>query len=187
MRSHTDKNFQNNKKTYLAKLDKSKKGFIDAKAQSIISTINKKGNYYTTSSCSGRVYFHRSAGKKNETEWINISHDLINNSFFTIENTTSQIWLRYEGFILHVACKDAEAANSLLKVAQTVYKKSSILTMNKKIIVEIRSSTVIEMPFYLDNTPLFAGDQQWLLDHLNTKLKENWDTIQKLEEKIKKI
>ena len=176
--------FQNQKKTFLEKLDKSKKGSIDEKALPIINTINKTESYYTTSSCSGRVYFWQGSGKKNETQWLKVSHDTIEESFLELDNKEGTIWLRYEGFIIHIACKDLESANSLLQEATTLFKKSSILTISKKIIVEIRSSQLLEMPFYKDDQLLYTGDISWLTNHINKLQKENWKKIEKLKELI---
>ena len=177
--------FNNQKKTFLAKLDRSKKGSIDQKANAIIETINWLDDYYTTSSCSGRVYFWRSNGKKSETEWINMSHDLINLDFFNLKERQGTIWLRFEGFILHVACQNLEAASHLLNQAKTLFKKSSILTIKNKIIIEIKSSEIIEMPFYHE-VSLYAGDNSWLIEEINHRFKKNWKKIDELADLIKK-
>ena len=47
--------FEQQKKTVLSKLDKSKKGSIDKGILKLVNTINKNSNYYTTSTCSGRI------------------------------------------------------------------------------------------------------------------------------------
>ena len=175
--------FKNNKKTFLAKLDRSKKGSIDKKVKPLLKVINEKENYYTTSSCSGRAYFWKGE-KKNQTEWFNITHDLINNDFFKLNDTSDLIWLRYEPFILHVCCKDLDTANLLVEEARKIFKKSSILTVSKKIIVEVSGSEKIEMPYYL-NEKLFCGDETWLKNLINKKMLNNWQKIEKLIKKIK--
>ena len=48
--------FDNEKKTYLPKADKSKKGDLDTKIIPLLNKFNSLPDYYTTSSCSGRVY-----------------------------------------------------------------------------------------------------------------------------------
>ncbi len=171
--------FANQKKTFLAKMDQSKKGSIDEKAIPIIEAINKHNDLYTTSSCSGRVYLWKGDGKKNHTEWLNVSHDIINDDFFTI-NEEGLVWLRFEGFILHVACENIDVANQFLQKAQQVYKKSSILSISNKIIVEIQDSQKIEMPFSQDRKLLFSGDLEWLKNEINKKLEKNWEKINKL-------
>jgi tRNA(Phe) wybutosine-synthesizing methylase Tyw3 len=86
-------------------------------------------------------------------------------------------WLRYEGFIIHIACKTIEDANALLIKAQTLYKKSSIISL-KKNIVEIRDSEIIDMPYY-DNKLIYIGSI--LTNLINDKLTNNWNKIEKLK------
>jgi tRNA wybutosine-synthesizing protein 3 len=164
--------FENDKKTFLEKLDRSKKGSIDGKAIPIIEVINGMKDYYTTSSCSGRAHLWRGSGRKNEMEWLRVSHDLIDEDFLKIEEE-GLIWLRVEPFILHVACRDLEAANEFLGKVRVIYKKSSILSANKKVIVEVRGSEFIEMPLYKDKELLFNVELSWLTELVNQKLKKN--------------
>ena len=68
-------NFDNNKKTFLAKIDRSRKGSIDQEIISLVKLINSKKNYYTTSSCSGRiVLIKKRSEKKQDAEWLFVSH-----------------------------------------------------------------------------------------------------------------
>ena len=176
-------NFANNKKTGLAKADKSKKGGIDAKVISLLETINALPDYYTTSSCSGRVYLWKGTGKKSETSWIRVSHDLIEENFFETDEK-DLVWLRLEGAILHVACKDLEAAHTLLEKARKFYKKSCILSASAKIIVEIRGSEFMEMPLYKEGKLLFSGDLKWLKEIINQKLEKMWVDMEKFRKML---
>lgn len=177
-------NFLNNKKTFLSKLDKSKKGDLDEKIISLIEAINQKQNYYTTSSCSGRVYLWCGSGKKNETQWLKVSHDLTKEDFYQTKES-GLIWLRLEDFILHVCCDNLESANRFLNLARKLYKKSSILTISSKIIVEVRGSEFLEMPLYLDGQELFSGDFKWLTNLINIKMKRIWKKELEFEKSIR--
>jgi len=176
--------FTNQKKTYLAKLDKSKKGGIDEKVISLLETINALPDYYTTSSCSGRTYLWKGTGKKSETQWLKVSHDLIDEKFFGSDEKIGVVWLRLEAVILHIACKDLEAAHALLEKARKFYKKSCILSASSKIIVEVRGSEFIEMPLYKDGALLFSGEFSWLQDLLNSKLEKMWNDTEKFRKSI---
>ncbi len=165
--------FSNEKKNFLAKLDKSKKGSIDERGIPLLNVVNALENYYTTSSCSGRVYLWRGSGKKNELEWLKMSH-----------NPKGLVWLRFESSIFHICCKDIKSANWLLDKVRMYYKKSSILTASNKIIVEIRGGEVIEMPFYVDGKMVFSGDLMWLLKLINAKMNVMWDKIEKLQKAL---
>ena len=176
--------FANEKKMCLSKQDKSKKGDIDEKVIPLLKTINAKDNYYTTSSCSGRVYLWTGTGKKNETQWIKVSHDLIDERFFSISEGKGLVWLRVEAFILHVACQDMKAANELLDKAKQIYKKSCILSASNKIIIEIRGSELVEMPLYKDGKLVYCGELEWLTQLVNEKLQKMWEGMEKFRKKM---
>jgi tRNA wybutosine-synthesizing protein 3 len=178
--------FESEKITCLGKEDKSKKGEIDFKVRSLVSLINQRKDYYTTSSCSGRVYFWTGSGKKNETVWLKVSHDLIDESFLTLDDVQGLVWLRLEGFITHVACRNMEAADTFLQLAKKQYKKSSLLSFRKKIIVEIRGSEFVEMPFFENGMKLLEPEFP-ILRILNEKLDKIFSGIQKFENLIKDL
>lgn len=68
--------FQQEKKEALSK-DKSKKGSVDELMKPILDKINLLPDYYTASSCSGRIMLSRYGSRKDETEWLFVSHDFI--------------------------------------------------------------------------------------------------------------
>ncbi len=178
--------FSNDKKTFLAKSDKSRKSSIDERILSLVESINSQDDYYTTSSCSGRVYFWRGSGKKNEMEWLKVSHDLIDNDFFDLnESFPGLVWLRLEPFILHVCCQNLECASVLLAKAKIFHKKSCLLSASNKFLVEIRGSEFLEMPFFLDGKLLFSGEKGWLKERINFKLRKIWKETNLLEESLK--
>jgi len=176
--------FTNQKKTFLSKLDKSKKGEIDVKVIPLITLINARKDMYTTSSCSGRIDLWVGNGKKNQCEWLKVSHNFITEDFFNIAYPSRLVWLRLEPFIMHICCKDLDVANALLEKAKKIYKKSCILTAQNKIILEIRGSEAMEMPFALEGKVLFNGKRSWLVEFLNEKMKRIEEGITKFEKMI---
>ena len=71
-------NFEKEKKDFLIKKDKSKKGIIDKEIKSLIDFINSLDNYYTTSSCSGRIMLLiKKSDKKQDSSWLFSSHQKI--------------------------------------------------------------------------------------------------------------
>ncbi len=69
--------FSQQKNSVLSKMDKSSKGDWDEKIISLCEKINNKENYYTTSSCSGRVVLLMDKDKKREGLFLKVWHDLI--------------------------------------------------------------------------------------------------------------
>ncbi|MBU0958055.1 MAG: hypothetical protein KKF56_04575 [Nanoarchaeota archaeon] len=70
-------NFQNEKKQTLEKKDKSTIGEIDKKIVGLCDKINSLDDYYTTSSCAGRVKLVRETGKKEPDLFVWVSHEVI--------------------------------------------------------------------------------------------------------------
>ncbi|MEK6758087.1 MAG: tRNA wybutosine-synthesizing 3 family protein [Nanoarchaeota archaeon] len=69
--------FTRRKKAILSKLDRSSKGKWDKKISKLCEKINSLENYYTTSSCSGRIIIMIDQEKKGEGLFIKIHHDAI--------------------------------------------------------------------------------------------------------------
>ncbi len=71
-------NFEKEKKDCLSKIDKSKKGSIDKKIKELVDLINSLKDYYTTSSCSGRILLIKrpKSGKKCDVDFLFEESDL---------------------------------------------------------------------------------------------------------------
>ena len=72
--------FELDKKNSLGKVDKSKKGGVDKDIKKLIKLINNSDNYYTSSSCSGRIVLieRDKSGRKELCKWLLVSHDKVN-------------------------------------------------------------------------------------------------------------
>lgn len=136
--------FDLDKKNILGKIDKSKKGEIDEGIKEIVGIINSKENYYTTSSCSGRIVLIEipESGRKDESRWLLITHS--KTDLAEIKNalkSKEDVWLKEEGMILHVCCKEIEDAEKLVNLAKNSgFKRTGMITVNKRYIVEIIST-----------------------------------------------
>lgn len=69
--------FLQRKKDVLFKMDKSSKSHWDKKIIPLCKKINSLKNYYTTSSCSGRIVIMIDVDKKAEGLFLKVYHDLI--------------------------------------------------------------------------------------------------------------
>ena len=70
-------NFLQRKEAVLSKLDKSSIGGWDKPIQGLCDKVNKSSEFYTTSSCSGRVLIMIEQEKKAKGLFLETSHDLI--------------------------------------------------------------------------------------------------------------
>ena len=68
--------FDNEKKNTLSKLDKSTKGSIDEPILPVLDLINDMEDYYTTSSCSGRIMIFEPSGQRH-VDWLHVTHEKI--------------------------------------------------------------------------------------------------------------
>jgi len=177
--------FENQKKTFLSKLDKSKKGGIDRDILPLINKINKSKNYYTTSSCSGRVVLlSQKLNQKKGAKWLFISHKKV--SFKEIKKALEKlpktdIWLRFEPFILHVAPKDLESAQELVNKARDIGFKRTGIQSTRKIVIEIASTEII--------STIIAEKGNLLVDnnYLKILIREANKKLEKNREKIKRF
>ena len=142
--------FEKEKADFLKKRDKSKKGQIDKDIKDIIEEINSKKNYYTTSSCSGRiVLLEKLSNKKNESKWIFTKHNKVSfKEIFSILNKNkikNEVWFKQEPLILHIRCRNLNSAKKLLKASRKIFRRVGIISLSeKKIVIEIIGSERID-------------------------------------------
>lgn len=195
-----DFNFQ--KKLCLDKLykpDRSRKGDVDEAIIPLIDYLNKLTNFYTKSSCSGRIYILTEAEKKQDVNWLFVSHEKINAKILKqiITQTLSKenlkkhkemIWLRQENMIVHVACRTMEDANNLLKIARDIgLRRSGIIADSNIIIVEICSTEKMYIPLAEKGNLLVSENYIKLIIKIaNSKFQKGRDKLNRLFENIKK-
>lgn len=176
--------FELDKKNILGKIDKSQKGEIDADIKELVDLINSKEEYYTTSSCSGRIVLIEmpESGRKDEAKWLLVKHrpvtvDEIKKSL----KSEKDVWLKQEGMILHVCCKTIEAAEKLVNLAKNSgFKRTGMITVNKRYIVEIVSTENVST-ILAKKGKIIVGDEyiSVLVDECNAKLNKNKEKIDK--------
>lgn len=184
--------FEKEKKERLSELylpDKSPKGNVDKFIIPLLEKINSNDNYYTLSSCSGRTSISKVKDKGKGLEWLFVSHDVVDLKEIqkTILNLPNGvIYFRYEGLILHVCAKDKESANHLMLIGQNNgCKYSSIISMNKRWVVEFVDMIRLDVPIAKDGDLLVSQDYlEMLVEESNKKLNLTHSLIKKLEKAI---
>tara|TARA_Y100000034_G_scaffold79823_1_gene95807 strand:+ start:18393 stop:18965 length:573 start_codon:yes stop_codon:yes gene_type:complete len=182
-------NFQQRKKDILSKLDKSSKKSWDKKILELCEKINSLGNYYTTSSCSGRVVLMIDQDKKEKGLFIKVYHNLISFQDFKkdLDNIAKKnkklIKFKLEPCILHVACKSPEEAFKIYNIAKfSGWKKSGLISFGNRAIVELNSTEKLEFPI-IDKGKILVDDIfiKVIVKESNKKFKKIWEKIEKLE------
>lgn len=189
--------FDDTKKEMLSKLykpDKSFKGTVDEDAIPIINEVNSKKNYYTTSSCSGRIslFFESPSGKKKDAGWTFVKHgtasmDEILEALKEIPEET--LWFKMETPIFHIACRTDDDAKMLLALCMKLgFKRSGITSSARRTMVEIIFNDKIEVPV-ASNGQLFVDEKfvAFLLREANDKFKKNNLLLKRFEIELKKL
>ena len=147
--------FELEKKNTFAKIDQSRKGVVDQPIKKILDLINKKPNYYTTSSCSGRILLLETApnAKRHQAKWLLIKHNKVvlkevqkALTKATLAKTKKDIWFKQEGAILHIACKTGKDAERMLKAVRSAGFKRAGIISTKRNIIEVISTENIAAP-----------------------------------------
>ena len=120
--------FEEQKIKQLSRTDKSNIGKIDGKIKDLCKKLNKKKQYYTTSSCAGRIVLLKAVNKKIKDAFLFRIHRKI--SFKELKKVLEDISKKYNekvefqqtSCILHVACESLEDAFNLVK---TIYMITS--------------------------------------------------------------
>lgn len=167
-----------NKKNFLSKKDKSRKGGIDSDIKGIVDYINSLDDYYTTSSCSGRItLLELSASGKKGSRWLLCSHGEVSahQACSALEAAgSSDVWFIMETWILHVCCRDGNAAARLLKLCQgSGLKRTGITSFGSRFVVEILSTDSISSPVAEDGRVIASPDYlSFLVRKANARLRQ---------------
>lgn len=190
----SERDFIENKTNALKKLKKAldeKK--VDKGIFPIIKIINESENYYTSSSCFGRIVLLQipEIGNKKEAEFLGKWHRKIrvNELLSSLKNATNgQIWILTQSPIIHIGAKTNIAAEKILKTGISCgFKNSGIKSIGKKIIVEICSTERLDSPIGIDGVILCEKEHLSLLTNISNKIIEKSTLkLYKLKEKLRK-
>jgi len=179
--------FLRRKKQQFAKDDRSLIQEIDGRIKSLCEIINKNDNYYTTSSCAGRILILLDSKEKRDDLFLFVSHELISFEQLKEElnkiNNKELIYFKQDPCILHVACRDLENAQKIHDMAKDAgWKRCGIIASEKRFIVELNGTERIEFPVMQDEKILANNDfLKVIVEEANKKLKLSWEKIERLK------
>ncbi len=189
--------FDECKKRTLRKMssnDKSNIGCVDGPIKSLLDAINSHNNYYTTSSCSGRIILLRipKTGKKRDADFLFRTHkpamaeEILSVLNSIPEEQLDDIWFRQESAIIHVAARSAKSASRLLRVAKEIgFKRSGIFEIEKRFLMELMSTEKMDLPAAKNGKVFISKDYMAVLvGEANKRLERTWNKIEKLKQAI---
>ena len=183
--------FDKRKNDALSKADKSSIGDWDPKIKGLCDKLNKSDDYYSASSCAGRVVLIKNVLKKGPGLFVLRTHEKIKLAELdkALEDYDGEEGLVYkqESCILHVACRDLDAAKALLRLAQeSGWKQSGIISIgSNRVVVDLRSTEIVSFLIY-DNGKLLVDEDflKILVKESNEKLDRTWDKIKRLQKVV---
>jgi len=184
--------FQQRKKDILSRKDKSSIGEWDKKIFKLCNKINSLENFYTTSSCSGRIILMLDENKKSFGLFLKNYHDKVSfgklkKDLKEIIKKNKKIKFKLEPCIIHIACKTLDDAKFILDLANNSgWKNPSIISLGKNPIVELNGTERIEFPIS-DGKNILVDDKflKIVLKKANEKLENGWKKIGIFEKSLK--
>ncbi|KAI5608883.1 tRNA wybutosine-synthesizing protein 3-like [Silurus asotus] len=184
-----EKMFPQWKQQVLNKLDLSKKGSVDEDITTVVSFLNLSDQYFTTSSCSGRIILIDGVSdcvevQKQNCSWLFVTHKKCTKDevMAGLEKSSGDAVFKFEPCVLHVQCKRLEDAQLLHSVAINSGFRNSGVTVGKKgkIIMAVRSTHCLEVPLGRQGKVLVSEEYiDFLVGVANNKMDENLKRIER--------
>jgi len=165
-------------------------GKADDRMKSICRFLNSTKNFFTSSSCAGRITLLsvKSIGKKQPNAFHRKWHRKVSlkEVLEGIDEKASEkeLWFKLDPFILHVGARDLENARRVLKCMRLagIKRGGIMLAKEEKFIIELQGTNVISLPVKSDGELL--ADKKYIsfiLKQANTKLADNYKRLKRFE------
>jgi tRNA wybutosine-synthesizing protein 3 len=192
---NVEQDFIEGKKSAIKKLEKAcNAGEVDKGILPILNIINKSENYYTSSSCFGRIVVLEipEIGDKKNAKFLGRWHRSIEfeEVISSLKNAKKgQLWLLSQSPVIHIIAKTPEASDSLLKKAISCgFKHSGMKSFGKKNVVEVCSTERLDAPIGLDGKLFCNDDHMHLLVNISNEIiKKSTKKLKIFQEKLKEI
>ncbi len=168
------------------------KGEVDRDIIPILDILNSSEEYYTTSSCSGRIVVMQipRIGDKKNAKFLGKWHQNVSSG--EVLNTISSysegyLFLLVQSAIIHVVARDLKSAKRLIRIAlESGFKYTTIKNIEKNgILVEILSTENLHIPLG-ENGKLKVSQEsiEFFVKMANHTLRRVKNKLSKFEGKI---
>ncbi|WP_175059903.1 hypothetical protein [Thermococcus sp. 2319x1] len=191
-----EKNFELQKVKALESLEEAlEKGLVDKDIISLLEKINSFENYFTTSSCSGRIGVMQipDFGDKVNAVWLGKWHREVGLEEVLEaigKHSEGMLWFMLHSPILHVSAKTLKDAAELLNLAISCgFKHSNIKSIShKKLVVEIRSTERMDVPLGMNGEFWVSEDYlRRIVEIANLQLRRAKEKLKTLENEIERF
>jgi tRNA wybutosine-synthesizing protein 3 len=179
--------------------NKINEGEVDKEILPLIERINSKSDYFTTSSCAGRIVLLQlpEIGDKENAEFLgkwprNVEVEEVKDAFSNAKENQN-VFLLAQSPIIHVRCRTLNSAITLRNIAvESGLKYSTLksLTMDSKsepvkIVVEILSSENIHVPIAKGKN-LYPDEDylKFIVENANSALVRAQEKIKRFEDML---
>jgi len=166
------------------------KGEVDKAIVLLCKYINKTSNFFTSSSCSGRILLLGIKGKgKNQAYFHRKWHSKVR--FQDVwkamhEKTSGELWFKMESFIIHIGARTIKDAEKMLAIKNMAgIKRGGLIVLKPgKFMLELIGTEDIAMPVKYDDRVLVNEEfMREAVKAANKKMGENQKRL-KMFEKI---
>jgi tRNA wybutosine-synthesizing protein 3 len=182
------------KRHALTALKAIKEGKADFILKELLEFIIGTKNFFTSSSCSGRIILlgiPKNGSKKEaffHRKWHRIV--LFEEVFNALkEKTSGEIWFKMESFILHLGTNSLKNCKKILKAMRKAgIKRGGIMVAKEgKFIVEAIGTESIALPVKSENKILIKKEfLKKIVKEANKKMVKNIERLKKFENELKK-
>ncbi len=151
--------FLQKKRAALAKYRKARsEGAVDDALVGFLDDLNDHPDFYTTSSCSGRIVLLSDVGSKLHDDWLGKWHRTVTAKEIldALEPVEGVTWLIQESFILHLHCRTRMQAKQVIDLAiASGFKRTGLIAFDSdRWAVEVLSTERIAAPVQRDGVRL---------------------------------
>jgi len=151
-------------------------------------------DYFTSSSCSGRIVLMNLNEKETKKEaafhrkWHRtVSFDEVYDGLS--EATEEDLWFKQEPFILHIGARSPRQAKRILSIMKkTGVRRGGIMVAKKdRLIIELTGSNYISLPAKSANSILVSDEHlRFIVERANRKLERNYELLNEFERECRR-
>lgn len=176
--------FEDYKVVAMRNLEEAKeRKLVDKPIIPYLDLINSHKDFYTTSSCYGRITVDLVPFKENKKEhrWLGKWHRTVN------VNEIKQVivwekgkvtWLKQDSFIIHIGVRDLATTEKFLDVVRNKagLKRSGIMQLKPRIMIELIGLDTLAAPLFYEDKEV-VKDYESLIKVANKKFKRNEERL----------
>jgi len=185
--------FRSQKEDAMGKLnDAVDSGRADKGILPLLEFINSLEDFYSTSSCFGRIVLLHDLGNKFDSSWLGKWHREVDAGevLDAMKNPPAEgtVLFKYESVIMHLVARELEGAKKLLVITREAgYKRAGIQGLNdERYLVEICDTGNVDVPV-IDGGRVLVDDKyvSYLVALANRKFGKGMERLSLLEKNLR--